>query len=73
MHLIKVNVIGLQTAQARLNPLKDVLARKPFAVRSRAGGKENFGGQHHVVAAALQPSSQNFLRTARRHTHRRYQ
>ena len=61
MHLIDVKVIGLQAAQTLLNALKNVLARKPFAVRSGAGGKENLGGQHHVIATAFQSYSQDFL------------
>ena len=64
MHLVKINVIRLQAPQASFDSPQEVLTRKPFAVRSRTSGKEDLGGQNHIVAPALQTFTQNSLRVA---------
>ena len=48
--LIKVHIIGLQTPQAVIDGMHDVLARKPALVGIVAHGVEDLGRNHDTIA-----------------------
>jgi hypothetical protein len=63
VHLVQVDVIGLQPPQARLTRAPDVVSRQPAVVRTKAHRLVDLRGQDDVVAvpAALQPSADGLL------------
>ena len=66
VHLIQVDVIGLQPPQARLAGPPDVVGRQPAVVRAESHRLVHLRGQDDVVAvpAALQPPADGLLRDA---------
>jgi hypothetical protein len=54
VHLVKINMVGLQPAQRRLHRLRDPAARTALLIRIIAHGAVHLGGQHDIVAMALQ-------------------
>jgi hypothetical protein len=66
VHLVEVEVIGVEPAQRVLHRLHDVPARSAAPVGPLAHGHEEFGREHHVVAAALQGLPDDLLGAAGR-------
>src|SRR5438105_2083222 len=66
VHLVQVNVIGLQPPQARLTRPADVVGRQPTVVRTNTHRLVHLRSEHDVVAVptALQPPSDHLLRDA---------
>ncbi len=64
MHLVKIDMVGLQAAQRRLHRLRDPAARTALVVRIVAHGAMHLGGQHNTFAATLQRFADNLLRLA---------
>jgi hypothetical protein len=66
VHLIQVDVIGLQPPQARLAGAANVVGRQPAIVRAESHRLVHLRRQDDVVAvpAALQPSADGLLRDA---------
>ena len=57
-------MVGLQAAQRRLHRLRDPAARTALVVRVVAHGAMHLGGQHNILATALQCFADNLLRLA---------
>jgi hypothetical protein len=53
VHLVKVDMVGLQAAQRRRHRLRDPAARTALVVRIVAHGAMHLGGQHNVLATAF--------------------
>src|SRR5580704_4585393 len=61
MGLVKIDVIGLQTAQARLDRIEDMPPREPAVIRSRAHRHPALGRENDLMATPLQPFADNSL------------
>ncbi|KAG1432787.1 hypothetical protein G6F57_022699 [Rhizopus arrhizus] len=64
MHLVQVDVVGLQAAQAILARFPDVVCGQPAVIGPQPHGLVALGGQHDAVAprAVLrQPAPDDFL------------
>ena len=66
VHLVQVDVVGLQAAQAVLHLADDPAARVAAHVGVLAHRAVRLGGQHHLVAAAAQGLADDLLRLPRR-------
>ena len=66
VHLVQVDVVGLQPAQAVLDLADDPAARVAAHVGILAHLAVRLGGQHHVVPAAAQGLADDLLRLPRR-------
>ena len=66
VHLVQVDVIGLQPTQARLAGAPDVVGGQPAVVGAESHRLVHLCGQNDVVAvpAAVQPSADGLLRDA---------
>ena len=64
MHVIHVDVITLQTAEAGLKGLHNVVPRGATVVRASPHGEPAFGRHHKAVPAALQRLPEGFLTAA---------
>src|SRR5262249_974659 len=53
VHLVEVDVVGLESAQAVLAGLTDVERGQPRRVGPRVAAAIHLGGEHHLFAAAL--------------------
>ena len=71
VHLVEVDVVGAETAQRVLDLGHDPAPRVAPLVGVLAHGAVELGGQHHVVAAALQGLADDLLGLARPSTRRR--
>ncbi len=61
VHLVKVDVVGAQAAQAGLAAGNDVVAGQPGVVRAAPHRHPHLGGHQHLVPAARQDLAQDFL------------
>jgi hypothetical protein len=64
VNLVKIDIVCAKTAQAAVNGVHDVLARKAFLVGIVTHGKENLGCDHEFVARwpkIFQGAAQNFF------------
>jgi O-acetylserine/cysteine efflux transporter len=61
VHLVQVDVIGAQAAQAGLAAGDDVVARQPGVVRAAAHADPDLGGHQHPVPAAAQDLAEDLL------------
>ncbi len=64
VNLVEVNIVCAQPAQAVVNGVHDMFARKPFLVGVVTHGKEHFGCNHQLVARwpkVFQGAPQNLL------------
>jgi hypothetical protein len=66
VHLVAVDVVGLQAAQRVLDLGHDPTPRDPALVGVVAHRAPELGGQHDVVAAALERLADDLLRLAGR-------
>jgi hypothetical protein len=64
VHLVKVDMIGLQAAQRRLHRLRDPAARTALLIWILTHCAVNLGGKHDIVATTLQRLADNLLRLA---------
>ena len=62
--LVEVDVVGVEPAQAVLHLAHDPAAGRPAVVRVLAHRRHELGGQHHLVAPALQRLADDLLRLA---------
>jgi hypothetical protein len=61
MNLIEIDVVGAESPEAVLAPLRDVLAREAGVVGALAHRKKDFRGEHDVVAHSLYRPARDFL------------
>jgi hypothetical protein len=61
---VEVDVVGAQTLETVLAALDDVVPAQAHVVDICAHATAHLGGQHHMVALALQCLAENFLRLA---------
>ena len=64
MHVIQVDVVALQAAQAGLDRVHQVVARGAPVVGAVAGGEVKFGSQHKFIPATFEGLAQGLLRAA---------
>ena len=55
VHLVQVDVVGLQAPQAASHARADVVGRQPALVRALAHAAVDLGGQHDLARAARRP------------------
>ena len=66
VHLIEVDVVGLQPAQTLVYGGQDVFAGQAAIIRLGSHGAPALGGQDNLLASALEPFSDNVLGAADR-------
>src|ERR1700680_2525408 len=64
MHLIQIEIVGLQTAQAGLNRLEDMLARPATIIGASAHREKELGRQHNLFASPFEPVTYIFFGAA---------
>ena len=64
VHLVEIDVVGLQAPQTRLDRGEDVLAGQSAVVGPGAHRAPTFGRQHDVIASAFQPFADDLFGTA---------
>ena len=62
MDLVKIDVVGLKTAQRRLHGLCDPTARIALLIRILAHCAVHLGGQHDISATTLERLADDLLR-----------
>src|SRR5215469_13543798 len=72
MHLVEIDVVGLQSAQARLDFRHDVPAREAYLIwpnrlaHKNVGVEAHLGGDDEILSPLANYLSENFLRRAGR-------
>ena len=66
VHLIEVDVVGLQAAQTALNGAHDVLARAALAIGTAAHRKAKLRRQNNLLAPSFEPAANIFLGSSNR-------
>ena len=61
MHLVQIDVVGLQSAQRAVYRIHDVLAGCPPVPALGAHGTYALGGHHEIITAAFEPPTHDFL------------
>ena len=64
MHLIQIEIVGLQTAQASMGRLEDMLARPATIIGTSAHREKELARQHNLFASPFEPVANIFFGAA---------